>query len=272
VFSPYYAAARRREPADPLNHVSFNAILYTKRGKRWAMTERGKGAIVRSADRISIGPSAMRHDGDRLVIDIDEWSVPLPRRLRGRITIDLGTLFDTVHDLNESGRHRWRPIAPLARADVEFARPGIGWQGRAYVDMNVGSEPLEAAFRRWNWSREEAASSTRIRYDVEPRHGQRRTLGFDYGPDGSIHALPDEPELTLPMTGWRVARATRSEAIDQPRVLRTLEDTPFYSRSMLAIGSESDTRKAVHESVDLDRFASRWVQMLLPFRMPRIGR
>jgi carotenoid 1,2-hydratase len=26
---------------------------------------------------------------------------------------------------------------------------------------------------------------------------------------------------------------------------------------------------AMHESLSLDRFRSRWVQMLLPFRMPR---
>jgi carotenoid 1,2-hydratase len=26
---------------------------------------------------------------------------------------------------------------------------------------------------------------------------------------------------------------------------------------------------AVHESLDLDRFASPWVQAMLPFRMPR---
>jgi carotenoid 1,2-hydratase len=28
----------------------------------------------------------------------------------------------------------------------------------------------------------------------------------------------------------------------------------------------------VHESLDLDRFAQRWVQLLLPFRMPRRAR
>ena len=29
---------------------------------------------------------------------------------------------------------------------------------------------------------------------------------------------------------------------------------------------------AVHESLDLDRFSRRWVQCLLPFRMPRFPR
>jgi carotenoid 1,2-hydratase len=29
---------------------------------------------------------------------------------------------------------------------------------------------------------------------------------------------------------------------------------------------------AVHESLDLDRFSRRWVQLLLPFRLPRRAR
>jgi carotenoid 1,2-hydratase len=29
---------------------------------------------------------------------------------------------------------------------------------------------------------------------------------------------------------------------------------------------------AMHESLSLDRFRSAWVQLLLPFRMPRIAR
>jgi carotenoid 1,2-hydratase len=272
VFSPYYAAARRRGPADPLNHVSINAILYSRRGKRWAMTERGRGAIERTADRIAIGPSQIRLDGGRLVVDIDEWTVPFPRRLRGRIAVDLGPVFDRVHALDAKGLHQWRPIAPLAHATVAFDRPGVAWQGRAYVDMNRGEAPLEAAFQRWNWSRAEAGASTSILYDVEPRAGQRRTISLDYRPDGSIADLPLDPEVPLSSTGWRVARSTRSRDTRPVRVLRTLEDTPFYSRSLLSIDEQGREGRAIHESVDLDRFSARWVQTLLPFRMPRIRR
>ena len=51
-------------------------------------------------------------------------------------------------------------------------------------------------------------------------------------------------------------------------MLRSFEDTPFYSRSLLG---GMGMAPAIHESVDLDRFASRWVQALLPFKMPRRG-
>jgi carotenoid 1,2-hydratase len=67
-----------------------------------------------------------------------------------------------------------------------------------------------------------------------------------------------------------VARATRADPGNPVRVARTLEDTPFYSRSLLEGGD--DGAQWIHESVDLDRFRSRWVQALLPFKMPRRGR
>ncbi len=272
MFSPYYAAARRRGPGDPLAHVSVNAILYGPRGKRWAMTERGHRSLDRSKDHIAIGPSSLRCEGHRLVIEIDEWTVPIPRRLRGRITVELGPLFDRVHALDAEGRHGWRPIAPFARASVDFDRPGRRWQGSAYVDTNAGVEPIEAAFRAWNWSRMHAGASTRLLYDVEPRRGPPTSLGLEYGADGTIRDVDPGPVLKLSATGWRVARATRAGSSEPPRVSRTLEDTPFYSRSLLTVADGAGTRQIMHESVDLDRFSSRWVQVLLPFRMPRLSR
>ncbi|MEQ1941849.1 hydratase [Mesorhizobium sp. VNQ89] len=204
-----------------------------------------------------------------MTIDIEEWSVPVPARMRGTITIDLGPLFDAVHSLDSRGRHSWRPIAPCALATVRFEKPDLSWCGRAYVDMNAGTEPLEAGFRNWTWSREDAGDSTRIIYDVQERDGTRRGLALDYSPDGSIRHLDPDPPQALPRTGWLVSRSTRARAEKPSRLLRTLEDTPFYSRSVLAFDRDGASCSAVNESVDLDRFAARWVQMLLPFKMPR---
>jgi carotenoid 1,2-hydratase len=51
-----------------------------------------------------------------------------------------------------------------------------------------------------------------------------------------------------------------------------LEDTPFYARSNVAGRLLGENILAFHESLDLDRFDSRWVEVLLPFRMPRRAR
>jgi carotenoid 1,2-hydratase len=232
------------------------------------MTERGSRALRRDGASLTIGPSGLRFDGRSLHIDIDEWTVPIPRRLRGRVRVNLGRVFDQTHGIDAAGRHSWRPVAPCATVAVEFERPGTAWEGHAYVDMNEGSEPLEAGFRHWSWSRQERGDATRILYDTVCRDGQTRSLALDYRCDGTIETVVPDPEQVLPRTRWLVARSTRAPGHSPLKVLRTLEDTPFYSRSLLGGAGGGGT---IHESVDLERFASPVVQAMLPFKMPRRG-
>jgi carotenoid 1,2-hydratase len=77
-------------------------------------------------------------------------------------------------------------------------------------------------------------------------------------------------EVALPGTRWGLARNTRSDA--DARLVKTLVDAPFYSRSQLNIDMQGTCAPAIHESLSLQRFRTRWVQTLLPFRMPRIAR
>ena len=56
------------------------------------------------------------------------------------------------------------------------------------------------------------------------------------------------------------------------RVLRTLEDTPFYARTLIEMqGGHGRLVPAVHETLDVPRLVSPLVQAMLPFRMPRRG-
>ncbi|WP_235679342.1 hydratase [Aquibium microcysteis] len=231
------------------------------------MTERGAGALARTPDQLTVGPSRMRWDGGKLVIEIEERAFPLPRRMAGRVVVDPGPLFGTVHALDADGLHRWRPVAPLARAAVSFDDPRLAWSGSAYVDMNAGDEPIENGFRSWTWSRTAVAGETTIFYDVETRRGGERGLALSYRADGSIGQAARPPVRPLPGTLWRVARSLRSA--QAPSGIRTFEDTPFYTRTGCIAGEPGRAGPTVCESVDLDRFASPWVRMLLPFRMPR---
>ena len=83
----------------------------------------------------------------------------------------------------------------------------------------------------------------------------------------SDEALPEPPRTPLPRTMWRLHRTTRGEA----RVAKTLEDTPFYARAVLAQRLFGEDVVGVHESLSLDRFKAPIVQAMLPFRMPRWG-
>jgi len=270
VFSPYYAWARRRGETPALDHCALNVALYAPRGGRWAMTERDSRHVARDASSLSIGPSAMRWTGDALEFSIDEFCVPLPRRLRGTVRVTPRTLHDRAYHLDAGGRHRWTPFAPTAHVEVAFSTPSVKWSGSGYFDSNAGDEPLEAAFRDWTWSRAGAADDTVVLYDVNTRQASARSLALRFGPHERIEEIEAPPFAHLPRTRWRVARITRADAGSHTRVVKTLEDAPFYSRSMLDTQLEGVRRHAVHESLNLNRFDSAWVRCLLPFRMPRI--
>jgi len=95
-------------------------------------------------------------------------------------------------------------------------------------------------------------------------------LRFD---DQGRHEYFSPPAGTpLPTTGWRIERLTRSEDSGIAAVLHTLEDTPFYARSIVETQLLGERRVSMHESLSLDRFRSLWVQAMLPFRMPRAFR
>jgi carotenoid 1,2-hydratase len=61
----------------------------------------------------------------------------------------------------------------------------------------------------------------------------------------------------------------RTEAGTPARVLQTLEDTPFYVRSLLGSGLLGEQVTSVHETLDLPRLVSLPVRLMLPWRMPR---
>jgi carotenoid 1,2-hydratase len=264
VFSPYYAWTGRRAPED---HCAINVALYGA-GARWAMTERGAGALVRSHDGFAVGTSALFWDGKGLDIDIDEVCAPLPRRVIGRVRLDIETLNGRAFDIESGGRHVWRPIAPLARVSVEMSRPALQWRGHAYFDMNRGNEPLEDGFRSWHWSRARMRDGARVFYEAEKRRGGETALSLIFTPKGEVVERPAPEIAPLPQTRWRLPRVTRSER--PARVLETLEDAPFYARSRIAHRVDGEDAISVHESLDLDRFAKPVVKAMLPFRMPRV--
>jgi len=270
VFSPWYAAARRGGSTNPLEHSALNMVLYGKGGRRWALTERGRRDVVREPTRLAIGPSSLEWDGTELRVQVNEIGAPLPRRLQGCLRLRPSTTLATAYPIDAAGRHLWVPIAPRGRIEVEFAQPARRWQGHAYLDANTGSAPLEQDFDSWQWSRACTADGSRIFYDTRWREGAGGcTLSLFFDAAGRVSTPPPPPLQALPGTGWGIERHTRSDAGNTARVLETLESAPFYARSLLHTRTEGRDGTAFHESVSLQRFAQRWVQALLPVRLPR---
>lgn len=282
VFSPWYARERLAmqrggPPAAPERHCALNVAIYRKRGEArdaWAFTEHR--TFARDDLHFRLGRSTLRWqldaEGPALVIELDERTAITGQAIRGRVVVRPSAIFGPRVELDGAGRHRWYPIAPQGRVEVELEQPRLHFRGSAYHDVNEGDEGLEHAFTRWDWSRTELdAGRTLILYDVadaEPR-------AFDFRVDARARTLTrpsaDElgPGVALAKTGWRIERSIRCDPGTTPQLLRTLEDTPFYSRNLIGVTLCGHAGRAVHESVDLRRFASGWVRFLLPFRIRR---
>jgi carotenoid 1,2-hydratase len=271
VFSPYYAWARRRGRPDPLDHCALNVGLYGPGARRWTMTERGRRHVAVTPEHFAIGPSALHWDGTTLTIAIDEIGMPLPvpRRVRGTVRVTPQAITDHVVTLNPDGAHRWWPIAPLSQVEVALSEPDLSWNGPGYLDMNQGDAPLAEGFQSWHWSRAPTPDGAAVLYGGTRRDGSVFDLGWRFDGDGRASAIEPGPTATLPKSGWRIARETRSDRGRPAALVETLEDTPFYARSLVRTSLDGESVTAMHESLSLDRFANSVVQAMLPFRMPR---
>ena len=269
VFSPYYAGARAIGPADPLEHCAMNVAIYGPRGDLWSLTERGSRRVARGARDLAVGPSSMEWDGTELRIAFDEITAPVPSRLRGRVRVRPLDVTGEVFALDAAGKHAWSPIAPVATAEVDLESPRLRFRGAAYFDANAGDEPLEQAFSSWTWSRSSRAGETAVTYDVLRADGSRGLLARVFGAGGAARDLGDLQPMPLGRTRWGVDRSIQVDGRTSPRLLRTLEDTPFYARSLASASFGGQASTVVHEALSLDRFKQGWVRFLLPFRMRR---
>lgn len=260
VFSPGYARVRRRNPADPMDFCAVNIALYG-RPRRWVMTEHPRDRVARTPDHLTIGGTTWAWEDGVLVVRFRERSAPFRTRVEGEVRLHPATTLGTTgFDLDAAGAHRWWPIAPVARAEVRLTRPQVQFEGIAYHDQNAGQGPLEAAFQGWTWSRSGDGMRTDVLYDVQPVAGPPRHLGRRFHADGHTEVIDPPTEIALPRGWWGVRRTTRGLPGQAVTLRRTLEDTPFYTRSQLA-------PHGVHEALDLVRFNRSWVRFLLPFRM-----
>ena len=268
VFSPYYKKSGRNIPVD---HSCLNIALYGK-GARWVMTERGAGDTKQERDSLQIGPSAMRWDKDRLIIDIEErdirLGIPWRRRVKGQIILTPELLNERSFKLDPQGHHHWQAIAPRAAVEVKMKQPDISWSGSAYLDSNHGSEPIENGFQSWHWSRAHVAKQVAVIYEGKRRDGSHFASALRFDSSGA----PTEVELPMvapmPYTYWGMERQTRADR-GHASVIKTWEDSPFYARTALSARLWGEPVVAIQESISLDRLINPVVQFMLPYKMPR---
>ena len=200
-------------------------------------------------------------------------TAPWPSAVNGEIRLKTSQLSTHAWSIDAEGAHLWTPIAPRAQIEVDFVRPHLRWDGPAYFDGNEGVAPLERDFASWQWARAHEGTDSVIFYDTQWVRGGGRSLALRIRADGSIEEIEAAnerlPRQRLPSTPWGIKRDTHCDTQQRSRVIKTLEDGPFYARSLLETWVDGRAVQAWHESVSLERFRSRWVQALLPVRLPR---
>ena len=247
--------------------MSLNVCLYGP-GAAWAMTERGRDDLRRDRDAFELARSRVAWEDEALVVRFDERAVPVPRRVRGTVRLRPDAINERAFAIGEG--HCWRPVAPSARIELDAPELGLSWRGHGYHDTNWGSEGLEHAFRRWDWSRaRRPGGGCSILYDVERRDGSDEVLALRFGSSGEVDTFAPPPRAPLRRGLWGVRRSVRCDGGKGARIVRSLEDAPFYTRAELHSRLCGEDVVGVHETFDGDRFASAWVKGLLPFRMPR---
>ena len=270
-FSPGYASARARGDARPLDFCSLHVALHSPRGDLWSLTERAIPESARRPDEVSFGRSRVAIDRGALVLDLHEHTTPLRGLIEGRVTLHPEIASPVPVALDTAGQHRWWPVAPLARVEVELRSPRVHFQGLGYHDANAGSVPIDASFSGWTWSRARLRGSrdqVAVAYDVVELSGDEHARGmiFDGRGAGPLERTWRAP---LPATAWRLGRSCAADEGHAAHVQRSLTDSPFYARSLVRTRLLGRDALAMHEVLSAERLRRAWVRFLLGFRMRR---
>ncbi|MEM0977394.1 MAG: carotenoid 1,2-hydratase [Pseudomonadota bacterium] len=265
VFSPWYRWSGRRDPA---NNCCINVALYGP-GARWTMTDRGRNALRRSADKIEIGPSHARWEDGQLILSINEMSWPHLQTIEGEIIIHPTALTDVEIPLKEDGSHIWRPFAPTSRIEVKLNRKGWSWNGHGYFDANFGTAALEDDFDYWTWARMPHRGGTACFYDVLDREGRVTEAAIRFEADGTPSFFTPPPKQNMRRSLWLLKKEGRGDVGFRPRQNKHMLDAPFYCRAGIETKIDGDIVQGVHEALDLRRFASPLLKPMLAVKVPR---
>jgi carotenoid 1,2-hydratase len=262
-FSPSYRrATHASKRPDPLEHAALNVVIHERRRSCFALIE--DRAHHRDRHSVELTSSRVMWSGGRVTWEIRERTAWTRSPIRGLVEVTPRVSSTAAIPLDSRGTHLWRPLAPLARVRATFTSPGFDFDGHGYLDSNRGDRPLEQGLAPWSWMHSVSSGSIDVRYDVVGRPPV--TLGT------AGHPVPADPSDTvhrLPTSRWGLPRCVRLPVGADVAIVRTLEDAPFYVRSLVRIERGRRSVLAVHETMDPVRLAHPLSQWMIPWRSHR---
>lgn len=234
------------------------------------MTDRGRPALRQSRDQLTIGPSSMRWEEGRLIIEINEiGALPMVSRVRGRITVTPSALTSVELPLTEDGSHIWRPFAPSCDIEVVLEARGWQWEGHGYFDANFGTRALEQDFASWTWGRFPLSDGSACFYDATRKDGTKLACGVHFDTAGVARMMDLPPPAPIRRSLWMLERSTRADAGYKVQEVLPMLDAPFYNRSAVRTKIHGEETVGVHEALDLGRYGSVLLKPMIALRVPR---
>ncbi|ADO74833.1 carotenoid 1,2-hydratase [Stigmatella aurantiaca] len=261
LFSPRYSVTAR-QGGQPWEHAAVNFALYRK-GVRlcWVLSEYPHLALE-SAWRLRIGGSTLSYEGNRVRMEVEERTAPWGRPVRANLTLEpltpLGTEVQLVPDLP----HWWQPMAPRARARLEWVTEGQVLEGLGYHDTNHGAEQLGARLPGWRWARTHGGQETVVDYVLPGGVAPVRVKAGEQG----VQCEREAHGLAVPSmgrTGWglRVPRHLHAGPLMVGEA-KLLESSPFYAR----VEARRNGLDTLGEVADFRRFHLPYIRWMAHFR------
>jgi carotenoid 1,2-hydratase len=258
-----------------LDHCALNVALYGPNGgMAWTLTEGAMLPTSRGANHAQFGESRIEVARDRVTVHVRERAPWTGRWVEGEVVLEREAEgLATPWKIDPEQQHQWWLVMPRARMRARFDAPKVHFHGTAYHDANMGRVSLEDSFSRWSWGRAHSESgATVVTYDVLDRAHQRRSRAVRVDRRGNAQMIEDLERVAFPASRWGVACDTLVDrSAPEVKLVKRLEDTPFYVRSLLSAQLGGERVTTMYEQLSLERFDTRWVQHLLGYRMSKRG-
>ena len=141
------------------------------------------------------------------------------------------------------------------------------FSGHGYHDANAGDVSLDTSFHSWSWARGRGEDASFITYDVVFTDKATSSHALAISKRGDVAPMESVTAIHVGATRWGLDRVVHADAGATARVVRSLEDGPFYARAIVETRLGGRPIALMHETLAADRLRRRWVRFCTRFRM-----